>query len=330
MPERYETGEKFVRVIQLFQRLCDTEIGLTTTQLASELEVTTRSVQRYIATLRDSVGIDVIERDGRFRIGDFSRLPAMQLDRYQATSLLIALRLLYKMRSSQDPALIGALAQLARALRIPAVTRYLETTLAAAEMRPEDDARKSVDRAIMDAFVDHQVVTISYRDKNGNTSSRRISPYFLEPRPEGRTVYVIGYDEKSNEVRAFRLDRVTDARVTGPSFTVPGDFDIDAVLASAWGIWFGDTNDEVVLRFDASVAERIKEQNLHPEATLTEDGQGNVEMHLAVASEIEMRPWVLGWGSVVEVVGPPSLRKHVAEQTLAASRRYLAKEAEHS
>jgi predicted DNA-binding transcriptional regulator YafY len=322
MPERYETGEKFVRVIQLFQRLCDTEIGLTTAQLAADLEVTTRSVQRYISTLRDSVGIDIIEQEGRFRIGDYSRLPPMQLDRYQATALLIALRLLYKMSSSQDPALIGALAQLARALRVPAVTRYLESTLAAAEQRPENIERGKVEHAVIDAFVNHQTLGIDYRDKNGKLSKRSLRPYFLEPRPEGRTVYVIGYDEKSGEVRAFRLDRISQAAVIGPSFTVPEDFNIDRVLSSAWGIWFGDTNDEVVLRFDASVADRVREQNWHPEATLTEDADGNVEMRVKVASEVEMRPWVLGWGSVVEVLAPASLREHVAAQTLAASRLY--------
>ena len=322
MPERYETGEKFVRVIQLFQKLCDTEIGLTTTQLAADLEVTTRSVQRYISSLRDSVGVDVTEVDGRFRIGDFSRLPAMQLDRYQATELLIALRLLYKMRPAHDPALVGALAQLARALRIPAVTRYLETTLSAVEAHPLDAQRREVERAIIDAFVNHQTLTIDYRDKHGKDSRRRLQPYFLEPRPEGRTIYVIGHDEQSGEVRAFRMERISAASITGPEFSVPEDFDIDKVLSGAWGIWFGEANDEVVLRFDASVADRVREQSLPPDTQLQDGEDGSIEMRVRVASEVEMRPWILGWGDTVEVLEPSALRAHVAQQTLSASRRY--------
>ena len=81
MPATYEPGEKFLRVVQLFTRLADTETGLTTTQLAAELEVTTRTVQRYIATLRDSAGIDIEESNGRFRVGTGTRLPPLQLDR---------------------------------------------------------------------------------------------------------------------------------------------------------------------------------------------------------------------------------------------------------
>ena len=115
----YEQGEKFLRVIQLFTRLCETEAGVTTKQLADELEVNQRTVQRYVATLRDSAGIDIDEADGRLRIGSGSRLPPMQLDRYQATLLLIALRLLHQLRPEQDPALVGSLAQLSGALRVP-------------------------------------------------------------------------------------------------------------------------------------------------------------------------------------------------------------------
>src|SRR5207244_6344759 len=121
VPSGYEPGEKFLRVFQLFTRLSETDAGLTTAHLAAELEVTTRTVQRYIATLRDSAGIDIEDNAGRFRIGAGTRLPPLTLDRYQATLLLVALRLLHQLRTEQDPATVGALAQLSRALRGPLV-----------------------------------------------------------------------------------------------------------------------------------------------------------------------------------------------------------------
>jgi predicted DNA-binding transcriptional regulator YafY len=242
----YESGEKFLRVIQLFQRLCDTEVGLTTAQLAEDLEVTTRSVQRYIATLRDSVGIDVEEEAGRFRIGDHSKLPPLQLDSYQATAVLMALRLLHQLRTEHDPALVGALAQLSRALRTPAVARFLQTTIEAAETRPQNAERRGVERAIIDGFARHRVVEITYQDAEGRASSRVIHPYFLEPRPEGRTVYVFAHDSLSKEVRRFRMERIHSARVLTESFDVPEDFDIDRLVGNSWGIWSGPGRYEVV------------------------------------------------------------------------------------
>ncbi len=315
MNPRYESGEKFLRVIQLFQRLSDTEAGLTTTQLADELEVTTRSVQRYIATLRDSVGIDIEDAGGRFRIGKQSRLPAMQLDHFQATALLVAVRLLYKMQADQDPALVGALAQLARTLRVPVVNRYLERIIAAAESRPHNLERWRIERTVIDGFVRRQAVAVSYRDAQGHDTQRVLHPYFLEPRPESRTIYVFAFDERSHEVRSLRLDRIFDARLLTQTFDTPEGFDIDLVTGHSWGIWQPDNGelDDVVLRFDADVARRVHEAAWHPGASLRDLAGGGVELGVQVASEVEMRPWVLGWGASVEVVAPESLRAFVAE-----------------
>jgi predicted DNA-binding transcriptional regulator YafY len=324
MTQRYESGEKFLRVIQLFQRLSDTQTGLTTRQLADQLEVTTRTVQRYISTLRDSAGIDIEEVDGRFRIGSGSRLPAMQLDHYQATELLLAVRAMQQMRSEQEPALIGALAQLARALSVPVVTRYLQGLIAASERRPARGARHDVERVIVDGFVRRQSVEITYRDAEGRETRRTLRPYFLEPRPESRTLYIFAHDELSGEVRPFRIDRVQDARLLSQSFTVPDDFDIDAIVSGSWGIWQAPGQDDVVLRFDVAIAERAREALWHRGAEIVALDGGDIEARIRVASEIEMRSWVLGWGGSVEVLAPPSLREHIAATLRRGAQRYQA------
>jgi predicted DNA-binding transcriptional regulator YafY len=322
MTQRYESGEKFLRVIQLFQRLSDTQAGLTTRQLAEQLEVTTRTVQRYISTLRDSAGIDIEEVDGRFRIGSGSRLPAMQLDHYQATELLLAVRAMQQMRTEQEPALVGALAQLARALNVPVVTRYLQGLIAASERRPARGGRHDVERVIVDSFVRRQSVEVSYRDVEGRQTRRVLRPYFLEPRAESRTIYIFAHDELSGEVRPFRIDRVRDARLLPQTFTVPDDFDIDAVVSGSWGIWQAPGQDDVVLRFDRAIAERAREALWHRGAAITERDDGDIEARIAVASEVEMRSWVLGWGGSVEVISPPSLREHVASTLRRGAQRY--------
>ncbi len=322
MGQRYESGEKFLRVIQLFQRLSDTQAGLTTRQLADQLEVTTRTVQRYISTLRDSAGIDIEEVDGRFRIGSRSRLPAMQLDHYQATELLLAVRAMQQMRSEQEPALVGALAQLARALSVPVVTRYLQGLIAASERRPAGGARHLIERTIVDGFVRRQCVEVTYRDAEGRETQRVLRPYFLEPRAESRTLYIFAHDELSDEVRPFRIDRVQEARLLPTSFAVPDDFDIDAVVSGSWGIWQAPGQDDVVLRFDRAIRERAREALRHRGAQVIELADGGIEAGMTVASEVEMRSWVLGWGGSVEVVAPPSLREHIAATLRQGADRY--------
>jgi predicted DNA-binding transcriptional regulator YafY len=322
MSQRYESGEKFLRVIQLFQRLSDTQTGLTTRQLADQLEVTTRTVQRYLSTLRDSAGIDIEEVDGRFRIGSRSRLPAMQLDHYQATELLLAVRAMQQMRSEQEPALIGALAQLARALSVPVVTRYLQGLIAAAERRPAGGERHDIERVVVDGFVLRRCVEVSYRDAEGRETRRVLRPYFLEPRAESRTLYIFAYDDLSDEVRPFRIDRVIAARLLTETFAVPDDFDIDSVVSGSWGIWQAPGQDDVHLRFDHAISERAREALGHRVAEVSEREDGDIDVHIRVASEVEMRSWVLGWGGSVEVIAPPSLRRHIASTLRHGADRY--------
>ena len=322
MGQRYESGEKFLRVIQLFQRLSDTQTGLTTRQLADQLEVTTRTVQRYLSTLRDSAGIDIEEVDGRFRIGSRSRLPAMQLDHYQATELLLAVRAMQQMRSEQEPALIGALAQLARALSVPVVTRYLQGLIAAAERRPAGGERHDIERVVVDGFVLRRCVEVSYRDAEGRETRRVLRPYFLEPRAESRTLYIFAHDDHSDEVRPFRIDRVMAARLLTETFAVPDDFDIDSVVSGSWGIWQAPGQDDVLLRFDRAIAERAREALGHRAAEVSEREDGDIDVHIRVASEVETRSWVLGWGGSVEVIAPPSLRRHIASTLRQGAQRY--------
>ena len=135
-------------------------------------------------------------------------------------------------------------------------------------------------------------------------------------------MYVFAHDETSGAVRLFRLDRISRARVVRERFQPPADFDVDALVSGSWGIWQTEGQDEVVLRFAAGAAARVRQSFWHRSAQVTDLEDGMVELRLTVASEVEMRPWVLGWGAQVEVMTPPSLRQHVAASMRAGARTY--------
>jgi proteasome accessory factor B len=175
---------------------------------------------------------------------------------------------------------------------------------------------------VVEAFTGQLKLEIEYTDAQGHGSRRVVHPYFLEPRPESRTVYVFAHDEASGAVRLFRLDRISHARVVRERFEPPANFDVDALVSGSWGIWQAEGHDEVVLRFAAAVAGRVRQSFWHRSAQLTDLENGGVGLRLSVASEVEMRPWVLGWGAQVEVLAPPSLRQHVADSMAAGARVY--------
>jgi predicted DNA-binding transcriptional regulator YafY len=321
----YQRGDKFVRVMSLFDLLYSTHQGRTTQELADELGVDIRSVQRYIRQM-EAAGLDIARDDqGRYRVGEASRLPPMQFSKAEGVAVLIALRLLQQMRAGRDTALLGAVARLAKAVQIKAVTSYLGTMLDGAEDEPDGAERERIENAVVQCFVDRIPCEIEYENAEGVVSKRVVRPYFLEPRPESRTVYVYGHDDKSSAPRWFRMDRIhaaREVRILG-TYAVPDEFDITEVTRSSWGVWqAGDELVDVVLRFRPAIVGRVRQSVWHPSAVLTDLADGGVEMRLRVASEIEMRPWVLGWGSLVEVIQPASLRDHVAESMREGARMY--------
>jgi predicted DNA-binding transcriptional regulator YafY len=321
----YQRGDKFVRMIALFDLLYTTHQGRTTQELADELGVDIRSVQRYVKQM-EAAGLD-IERDeqGRYRVGEGSRLPPMQFSKAEGVAVLIALRLLQQMRVGRDTALLGAVGRLAKAMQIKAVTSYLGTMIEGAEAQAEGGVRERIENVVVLCFVDRVPCEIQYENAEGVVSKRVIRTYFLEPRPESRTIYVYGLDDKSSAQRWFRMDRIQAARevrILG-TYSVPDDFDITEVTRSSWGVWqAGDELEDVVLRFRPAIVGRVRQSIWHPSAVLTDLPDGGVEMRLRVASEIEMRPWVMGWGSLVEVVEPVSLRDHVAASMREGARMY--------
>lgn len=305
----YSTGDKFVRVIELLQRLTTTRRGLTTAVIAEDLGITTRSTQRYVKQLREQAGLDIVEDAGRLRLGEGSKLPPMQFDAHQATALLIAARLLQQMRPGRDPAVIGAVGKLAAAMRLPAVSAYLASLIEGSEKRPADATRLQIERTIVEGFAGRMKVEIAYGDGQGAATKRVIHPYFLEPRPESRTVYVFAHDEQSGSRRTFRLDRITQARVIRETFTVPDDFDINAVVAGSWGIWQSDGSDRVVLRFQPEIVPRVKQSVWHLGASVVELSDGRAELTLTV-SPGWARPSGAAWQTAPSSGQPGSKGRH--------------------
>jgi proteasome accessory factor B len=139
-------------------------------------------------------------------------------------------------------------------------------------------------------------------------------------------VYLIGFDELVKAMRTYKVERIRSSTLTPDRYQIPDDFDPDRWLADSWGIWSSDTTAtaEVHLRFDAGVAQRVREAVWHRSQKLAELPGGGVELTVTVAGIVEIRPWILSWGDGVEVLAPPELRESVARSVLGAAARYEA------
>ena len=159
---------------------------------------------------------------------------------------------------------------------------------------------------------------------SGETKRTRVRPYVLEPDAAGRSVYLIAHDEPAGAMRTYKVERITAATLTRDRYEIPEDFDPERWLTHSWGIWSSDSTPpvRVRLRFDASVAHRVREAIWHRSQQLTELPDGCVELSVIVAGIVEIRPWILSWGEGVEVLEPAELRASVADAVRRAAARY--------
>jgi predicted DNA-binding transcriptional regulator YafY len=301
------------------------ESGVPVTEIAELTGMTTRTIYRDLRALEDELGMPIFQAGrGRFGIEKKYFLPPLRLSLPEAVVLFLASRLIARWSDEYDQAVVSAFTKLADLLPQP-IARHVGATMLSVGRAGHNDPFLRNFAHVAQAWADGRVVEFTYEPGGGAEARHaRVRPYFLEPDAAGRSVYLIGFDETVGAMRTYKVERIRSSTLTGDRYQVPGDFDPDRWLANSWGIWSSDTTAtaEVRLRFEASVAHRVREAIWHRSQRLVELPDGRVELTVTVAGIVEIRPWILSWGDAVEVLGPPALRETVATAVRSAAARY--------
>jgi predicted DNA-binding transcriptional regulator YafY len=216
-----------IRVLAMLE-LLQARRQLSGAELAAGLGVDQRTVRRYALRLAD-LGIPVTAERGRYggyRLLPGYRLPPLMLTDDEAAAVVIGL--LAAERLGQPVAGIStALAKIQRVLparlseRVAALRQTLDFTQY--QRKPAVAADTGTVLTLAQAASQHQRVRLRYRSHAEQDSERDLDPYGLVLH-SGRW-YVTGRDGRSGELRTFRVDRVSEARLSGVSFDPPADFD---------------------------------------------------------------------------------------------------------
>ena len=93
-------------------------------------------------------------------------------------------------------------------------------------------------------------------------------------------------------------------------------------MLAAWDVIGDAAPEEIIIRFDPAVSQRVHETRWHQSQVEELEDDGSLLWRARVAGLLEVRSWILGWGPDAEVLEPPQLRDWVAEQHTAAAARY--------
>lgn len=252
----YNPSTRLLTILELLQA----RGRMSGPELAARLEVSPRSVRRYVTMLQD-MGIPVEGergRYGRYRLRAGYKLPPLMFTDDEALALTAGLLLVRRSGGLVDAATTeGALAKLDRVLpeRVRAQMTALHDTLvleAPAEAAPPPVMDKL---AVLSRGVkEHRRVRVAYESKASGQSVRDLDPYAVAKRSS--VWHVVGYCHLRGGVRTFRVDRISDASLLGDRFSPPGPFDALEYLNRAFATIPALYTAEVVLKTDLERASR--------------------------------------------------------------------------
>jgi len=198
-------------------------------ELAERLEVDPRTVRRYAVKLEE-LGIPVeAERGpyGGYRLRPGFKLPPLMLTDAEATAVVLGLIISRRTGiSTEESAIDEAFAKILRVL--PAELRErvgaLEGSLGLT-WRPRAPQPPATDvvLTLATAIRAKRRVAIRYATPGREETDRTVAPYGLVF--HGGRWYLAAHDDRSGEVRTFRVDRVRSAEARREHSAIPEGFD---------------------------------------------------------------------------------------------------------
>ncbi len=296
------------------------------TKLVKTLEVSRKTIVRDIAFMRDRLDLP-IEFDAQIQAYRYTQpvnsFPTVNVTEGELLALLVAQRALEQYRGTPfHRQLALAFDKLAGGLR-DRISFSPADELRAVSFKNIGLGRTDlvIFNALSGAVLRSAEVTFDYRKPGDSQKApRRVRPYHLANREN--SWYLIGFDLERAALRTFALPRIAKVAVTEAHFTRPADFSPETFFASALGVLGGEGNYGVVIRFAATVAERVREREWHESQEMRELPGGALELRMRLGALMEVEQWVLGWGAAAEVVAPAELRASIRNTVAALAVRY--------
>ena len=128
---------------------------------------------------------------------------------------------------------------------------------------------------LMVGIEDRKAVFITYQ------SLRATEPVTYDVYPYGLiyhrgALYLVGRKPQDEDICHWKVSRIEDAEVTEIPFQRPEDFDLGQHLAKSFGVYHGDGDVKIKVRFAAAVARYVCESNWHDSQKLVPQKDGGV------------------------------------------------------
>ncbi len=160
---------------------------------------------------------------------------------------------------------------------------------------------------VVTGLLEHKQVRLTYRHR-GSREKARVTVEPARLRIAAGLQYLDAHTVPGGEVRTFAVHRLVEARASKKTFT-PRKLE----QRYAFGAVEGEPVN-VVVKFDASVADFIAERRWHPSQQLEHEKDGSLVLRAKVSGEHEFIGCVMSWAPWAELVEPLEWRQGVKER----------------
>ena len=296
---------------------------VTAAELAAELEVSVATARRDLEAL-SGAGIPVYPQPGRG--GGWSLLGGARTDlsglsaaEAQALFLLIGPAAVSGEAKAALRKLVRALPQTFRA---GAEAAAGATVIDPTRWGERDRRRPEVADLLEAAVIGRRKVRLTYVSGSREHTERLVDPWGLVDKDD--IWYLIAGTERGQ--RTFRIDRIIAAEPTGQPADRPDEFS----LAAAWEQVVGEVEERrsrtwATLLIDARFVPVLQTQfgrHCHPRG---DSGHGRVRVRVGAPTPLDIARHLAGWGAMVEVTEPESVRAELARIGAELAGRYTTR-----
>ncbi|MFP5383502.1 MAG: helix-turn-helix transcriptional regulator [Gammaproteobacteria bacterium] len=140
----------------------------------------------------------------------------------------------------------------------------------------------------------------------------------------GQVAYLVATNWEYDDPRIYPLHRFERVKQEDAPRREPPGFDLDTFLAAQNGLGFATGRGDIALRlrFYQGAGQHLLETPLSEDQSLTDLGEGTLEVAATVPETSQLTWWLLGFAGNVEVLAPAGLRAAIKESANAMAKRY--------
>lgn len=181
----------------------------------------------------------------------------------------------------------------------------LEAEGYAIRQHPRFKVEKQTLENIRDAIKAFKKLEVTYKKKEGEINTYALHPYGLL---YGEKNYLVAYSEPRKEIRMYILSNIKEIKILDEYFERDENFDLTKYSENSFSIYQEEPL-KVVLEFDKSVAEDVKNFHFHPTQKIKDNKDGSVKVEFSAAGSLSICWHLFKWGNTVKILKPTKLKK---------------------